>query len=109
MSDTNLQQQALIPAEKQQRLQRLDQVRALVAQAKNGDPEAAGKLRHLLETDWDTWQETADLEQRTADVLLEQVAAPGNVLAAELFRVKVQQLKMELAGSDPSPIELALA
>jgi hypothetical protein len=80
---------------------------ALVARAEQGDQDALPKLRRFLDEDPAVWQAVADLVRRAEDAQI-KVAAGGDLLLRESLRRKLQEIRDEISGKDPSPLEKLL-
>lgn len=87
----------------------VERVKELAAQAKNGDRRALTELRQQLRSEWPFWREVTDLQKTTIGLILNMVCDPGDGLVKELFSEQTEELRRDLAGSDPSPLEQLLA
>lgn len=77
---------------------------ALVQAANNGDAKAQGRLRSVLEENPVIWQQVGDLAQHAERALLMLVAGPDQ-LARESTARKLQELRDDLSGTNPTALE----
>jgi uncharacterized protein YbcI len=80
----------------------------LVQKANQGDSEAIQALRRYLDERVDLAKKLGDLAWHVETSLIAKIAN-GNALGIEAIRRQVAQLREELAGDTPSPIERLLA
>jgi hypothetical protein len=80
----------------------------LVTRANQGSAEAQRKLRKYLESHPEVWEKVGDLTALTERSWIELIGG-GDQLLEESMRCRVGQMKAELAGGHPSPIESLLA
>lgn len=84
------------------------QIVALIRRAEGGDAKALAKVRDLARTHlasiWDTYGNLADVAERG----LIEAAAGENALMREAIQAKVADLRRELEGENPSPLERLL-
>ena len=83
------------------------ELRALVQQAKAGDVSILPKLRAILDEHPEIWQHAGDLEKVVVRAWVELLAG-GDPLGAEAVRRKADQLRAELEGDSPTPLERLL-
>jgi hypothetical protein len=87
---------------------RLAELRALSDRAEAGDKEARRKLRLMVRAS------SAEVVGRASDVgrragrVLARSAAGGDSLAEEALCVKLDLMRAEIAGEDPTPLEVLL-
>lgn len=79
----------------------------LVQKANQGDAEAIQALRRLLDENVEVAKKLGDLAWNVETSLIAKIAN-GNSLGIEAIRRQVAQLREELAGDTPSPIERLL-
>lgn len=83
------------------------ELKGLVERAKSGDVTALPRLRELLDQHPEVWQHVGDLERIVvrswADLL-----AGDNPLALEAIKRQAEQLRAELEGKSPTPLEKLL-
>jgi hypothetical protein len=79
----------------------------LVQRAQQGDEGALAELRRVLDAHPDFWQRYGDLALQAQAAWLHLISGQ-NVLLREALQRKLDQLKAELAGTDPSPLEKLL-
>jgi hypothetical protein len=84
------------------------EARSLVERARGGDPSALAGLRDLLDRRPDLWRHYGDLAGH-AEVSWVAVAAGTDLMLAESLRRKAAEMRAELAGPAPSPLERLLA
>lgn len=82
-------------------------LRRLVAAANDGDVQARSELCQLLEKQSGLWQCVADLAGRTEDALI-RLASGGEALLTESLRLRLAEMKQELGGNSPTPLERLL-
>jgi hypothetical protein len=76
----------------------------LVRRANAGSEECLAGLRAVLDDDPQLWRRAGDVGARAERAWVELLAA-GNQLAAESIPRRLRELKAELAGPRPSPLE----
>jgi hypothetical protein len=79
----------------------------LVEKANQGDPEAIQALRRFLDERVELAKKLGDLAWNVETVLITKIT-DGNALVIEAIRRQVAQLREELAGETPNPIERLL-
>jgi hypothetical protein len=92
------------PPKQEEILERLQQ---LVQRAEQGDEGVLGELRAALDANPWVWERYGDLAQQSQAAWL-QLIAGKNLLLQESTRRKAEQLRAELAGTGPSPLERLL-
>ena len=85
----------------------LEQLQRLVERAEQGDEGVLGELRAALDVNPWVWQRYGDLAKQSQAAWL-QLVAGRNLLLLESARRKAEQLRAELAGPAPSPLERLL-
>jgi hypothetical protein len=85
----------------------LEQLQRLVERAEQGDETVLGELRAALDVNPWVWERYGDLAQQSQGAWL-QLVAGRNLLLLESARRKAEQLRAELAGPAPSPLERLL-
>jgi hypothetical protein len=98
MTTTNANEQA-VPTQG-----RIDE---LVRRAQQGDRSVMPQLRQILDSDPSLWQRYGDLAKWAQAAWL-QLAAPKDVLLYECLERKMEEMRAELSGPDPSPLEKLL-
>ncbi len=83
---------------------RRDEFKALVELANSGDELALAELRELLDSRPDIWQQIGDLG-RHAELAMINLIAGNNSLVRESLMRKIEEMKGELVGDDPSLLE----
>jgi hypothetical protein len=85
----------------------LERLQRLVQRAEQGDESVLGELRAALDVNPWVWERYGDLAQQSQGAWL-QLVAGNNLLLLESARRKAEQLRGELAGPAPSPLERLL-
>ena len=85
----------------------LERLQSLVKRAEQGDASALPELRAALDTNPWIWERYGDLAQQSQAAWLQLIAGP-NLLLRESVERKTEQLRAELAGPGPSPLERLL-
>jgi hypothetical protein len=76
----------------------------LVRRANAGDDEALAELRFILDECEQIWQQVGDLGKH-AEMAMIKLISNGNKLIAESLARKAADMRLQLAGPDPSPLE----
>src|SRR5438477_7772258 len=76
----------------------------LLLRAQDGDLTCLPELRAALDENQSLWKDVGDLAQHAELCMLRQ-AAGNNLLAIEAMKRKLHELKHELGGSNPPPLE----
>jgi hypothetical protein len=84
-----------------------ERLQDLVRRAQGGDRSAMPELRQVLDADPSLWQRYGDLAKYAQGAWL-QLVAPRDVLLYECLERKMEELRAELSGPDPSPLEKLL-
>ena len=85
----------------------LERLQRLVQRAEQGDETVLGELRAALDVNPWVWQRFGDLG-RQAEAAWLQLVAGKNLLLLEATQRKAAQLRAELAGPQPAPLERLL-
>jgi hypothetical protein len=85
----------------------LERLQSLVKRAEQGDESALPTLRAALDANPWIWERYGDLAQQSQAAWL-QLIAGQNLLLRESIERKAEQLRAELAGPGPSPLEKLL-
>ena len=85
----------------------LDEIRELLGRAARGDPEALPELRAVLDRRPELWRKLGDLAAHAELAWVGEVAG-ANAALAEVLTRKVAELKRELGGPMPPPLERLL-
>ena len=91
------------PSEAGQRAGQAELAR-LLQRAEAGDRSVLPQLRQVLDSDDHLWRSYGDLAAH-AEASLAMLAAGPNLLLAESLKRKLAELKAELGGESPSPLE----
>jgi hypothetical protein len=92
----------------EQRRETLTRLRDLLKQTEKGDEKAVPAIRKILD-------ETPDLAWRSRNIgkmaerLLINELSGKDLLAKEMMKHQLESMRSEIAGEDPSPLELLLA
>jgi hypothetical protein len=73
--------------------------------ANRGDPAAQAELQRALDANPDIWRSLGDLAAHAQRAFV-RVLAPNDFLFAESIRRRAGELRRELAGAFPTPLEL---
>jgi hypothetical protein len=76
--------------------------------ANAGDPGAINDLRKVLDQNPEIWQGLGDLARHAEFTLINQIGSTSPALRESLNR-KCQQMRSELVGNEPTPLEKAAA
>ena len=88
---------------------RVAKLEELSDKAADGDKKARGELRRLLrESGPEVVREASELARKVQCALI-KTAAGGEVLAEEALVIRLDMMRSEIAGPDPSPLEVLLA
>jgi hypothetical protein len=85
----------------------LERLQRLVQRAEQGDESVLPELRAALDANPWVWQRYGDLAQQSQAAWLELIGGK-NLLLRESTQRKAEQLRAELAGPEPSPLERLL-
>jgi hypothetical protein len=85
----------------------LERLQRLVERAEQGDASVLGELRAALDRNTWVWERYGDLAQQSQAAWLLLIAG-SNLMLQESTRRKAEQLKAELIGPGPSPLERLL-
>ena len=88
---------------------RLAELRALSQKAEAGDKDARRKLRLMVRASSEEVIGRASDVGRRAGRTLAHTAAGGDLLTEEALYVKLDAMRTEIAGEDPTPLEVLLA
>src|SRR4051812_48843084 len=84
-----------------------EEAQRLLLRAQGGDLACLPELRALLDQRRELWERAGDLAQH-AELSMLRLVAGTNLLALEAVQRKLAELKAELAGPNPSPLERLL-
>jgi hypothetical protein len=84
-----------------------DRLRQLEQRARQGDASALPELRQALDDQPEVWRRCGDLATQAESAWLGLACGPDLLLRVALTR-RLDELKQELAGLDPSPLEKLL-
>ena len=87
--------------------QALERLQRLVQRAEQGDETVLGELRAALDVNPWVWERYGDLAKQSQGAWL-QLVAGKNLLLLESAQRKAEQMRAELAGPAPSPLERLL-
>jgi hypothetical protein len=87
---------------------RLTELRAVSKKAEGGDKDARKELRRLVRTfSPAVIAEASDIAGTAARMLIKTISA-GEPLMQEAIQERMQQMRAEIAGENPTPLELLL-
>src|ERR1700694_5591042 len=84
-----------------------EEMQPLLLRGQDGDLTALPELRHLLDTRRDLWEQVGDLAKH-AELTQLTLIGGKNLLVKEAAQKKLAELKAELAGPSPTPLEKLL-
>jgi hypothetical protein len=84
-----------------------DEMQRLLIRAQDGDITCLTELRALLDSRPDLWKKVGDLAEH-AELITLRLVAGENLHIMEAVQRKLAELKAELAGPSPSPVEKIL-
>jgi hypothetical protein len=85
-----------------------DALRSLLERARGGDESALPSLREAFDDSPEAWDVYGDLASHARELWISLIAGPDLGLA-EALRRRAEALLAEVAGPEPSPLELLLA
>jgi hypothetical protein len=85
----------------------LARLQNLVQRAQQGDESALAELQQILDAHPEIWQRSGDLAAQAQAAWLRLISGP-DLLLRESVQRKLEEIKTELAGTDPSPLEKLL-
>src|SRR5215216_7123152 len=88
--------------------ERLSELRAVSEKVEAGDNEARRELRRLVRTSSPEVIGRASDIGRTASRMLAHTAAGGDPLTEEALHAKLDAMRVEIAGENPTPLEVLL-
>jgi hypothetical protein len=92
-----------------------DEFRALIKRAEGGDRKALPRLRELLGSganpSWSAWfaESYGNPPGWLKAALIESASGKGNLAIAEAIDMRLEEVRLELEGTDPTPMERLLA
>jgi hypothetical protein len=87
---------------------RLAELRAISEEAEAGEPNARKRLRRLVRSSSpEVIAEASDMAGRTAWMLIKTISA-GEPLMQEALQERMHQMRAEIAGENPTPLEVLL-
>ena len=86
----------------------LIELQELVDRARKGDQAVLPLLREVLDDRPDLWQHAGDLARHAQEAWI-KLTAGQDLYIAESLRRRAEELKAELAGPDPTPLERVLS
>src|SRR5690349_18890584 len=84
-----------------------DDMQRLLLRAQEGDIGCLTELRSLLDSRPDLWKKVGDLAEH-AELITLRLVAGENLHVMEAVQRKLAELKLELAGPSPTPMEKIL-
>jgi hypothetical protein len=88
---------------------RLAELRALSEKAEAGDKEARKELRRLVRASSpEVIAEASGEEARRAEWMLVKTISAGKPLMVEALQERMHQMRLEIAGENPTPLEVLL-
>jgi hypothetical protein len=87
---------------------RLTELKVLSEKAEGGDKEARKELRRLVrESSPEVIAEASGIARRTEWMLVKTISA-GKPLMEEALQERMHQMRLEIAGENPTPLEVLL-
>jgi hypothetical protein len=86
----------------------LEQLQQLVQRAERGDRDALPALRQALDRHPDVWKDYGADLAAVAEAAWLQLLAEDNIMLLECLRRQLAELRAELGGPDPTPLERLL-
>jgi len=86
----------------------VDELRWFLDRARQGDDSVLPKLREILDTRPELWQYYGDLALHTQRAWIDLIAGT-DLMLKESVALKAREMKSELAGQNPSKLELLLS
>lgn len=93
---------------RRQKKQPKSELEGLLERAQAGDRSTLPAIREMFDLEPGLWEANGDLARIAEDKLID-TATGDNLFFKEVLRRRVDQLKSELVGSNPSPLERLLA
>lgn len=87
----------------------LNELRPLVAQAREGDEEASHRIRGILEETPKLAQTVLNTAAKKAERILLKRTSGNDILLREALSLQLEAMRKEIAGPDPTPLERLLA
>jgi hypothetical protein len=84
-----------------------EEVQRLLLRAQEGDATALPELRDVLENRPELWKQLGDLVAHCEEAIL-NLAAGKSLLAKESIRKRMDELRAEVSGPKPTPLEKLL-
>jgi hypothetical protein len=87
----------------------INELRPLIAQVNEGDEEAPHRIRRALEETPDSAQILSNIVAKRAERIFVGRICGDDLLLKEALSLQLQEMRKEVAGPDPSPLERLLA
>ena len=85
-----------------------DPLQAILERARQGDQSVLPQLKQVLDDNESLWRDCYDLVAMSEQAWLDKIVGK-DLLASQSFRRHVVQLKLDLVGPSPTPLEKLLA
>jgi hypothetical protein len=95
-------------AEMEQRRETLTRLRDLLKQTEKGDEKAVPAIREILDVTPDLAWRSRNIGKMAERLLINELSGK-DLLAKEMMKHQLESMRSEIAGEDPSPLELLLA
>jgi len=95
-------------AELQERRETIVRLRDLIGEADSGGEEAVPAIREILDETPDLAWRLSNLGTMAERLLVNELTGEKDLLAKEMMEHQLESMRSEIAGRDPSPLELLL-
>ena len=99
---------AMGKAELQERRETIVRLRDLIGEADSGGEEAVPAIREILDENPDLAWRLSNLGTMAERLLVNELTGEKDLLAKEMMEHQLESMRSEIAGRDPSPLELLL-
>jgi hypothetical protein len=96
-------------AEIEQRRETFTRLRDLLKQSEKGDEKAVPAIREILDESPDLAWRTRNIGKMAERLLINEMTREKDLVAKEMIKHQLESMRSEIAGDDPSALELLLA
>jgi hypothetical protein len=100
---------ALSVGELQVRKETVARLRDLVGRADKGDEKAVPAIREILDGSPDLAWRMRNIGKLAERLLVGEMTAEGDAAAKEMMEHQLESMRLDIAGDNPSPLEILLA
>ncbi len=100
---------AMSEEELQERRETVTRLRELVGRADKGDEKAVPAIREILDESPDLAWRLRNIGKLAERLLVSKMTKDEDAAAKEMMEHQLESMRLEIAGEDPSPLELLLA